>query len=173
MKIRLGFVSNSSSASYYVTLRDSWDRVSLAIKENCHWPYFEENDIMLKINDATKIIQERLSYLSNHTDSWLCGSKEQLELRIKKLEDTKSRIIDITNTTEKALSLQKELVEIILKLNNIELSEVHSDYVVLFSDTVMHNSYEQGMPELLKEIVLFYSFENPGLIRLKVEHHNM
>lgn len=171
MKIRLGFVSNSSSASYYVTLRETPQDALLTITAQCSWPYFQEGIVLSKLDEWIKSYENRLEYIDKTRETFLIGSKESIELTLKVLQDKRKRIKYIFEQRRKDWTiLPQELLDYILELNYITV-EYKDDRVLLSATTAMHNNYIEGMPDLLKDIVLYYSFEEPERITLKVEHN--
>ena len=61
------------------------------------------------------------------------------------------------------------MLEIVFDIQYIKCDDTESG-IMLSSDTVMHNCYLEGLPELLKEITLYFTFEKPDDITLKIEH---
>lgn len=164
MKIRSGFVSNSSSASYMVTISESFN--SIADK------YF--SDIAMLLNKDIKSYKRDKKHYEdiieklNQGDKTIWYNKEHCEECIKLLEviieflkhqfDT-DHIIDKENVLENIL--QYHSIDIIKKSSFTQFKYL----------TSMHNDYGSSMDNLLKEIILIYTFENPSNIICNVEHH--
>lgn len=174
MKIRAGFVSNSSSASYYVTLKGSKDEVLSEIFDNCCYPHIFYENLEVKVKDKLEGLQSRLNDLETKKERFLLGNIPKLKKKIKDVEQTKTRLKELKEEVRQGMigKHRSELTEIALELNYIDLKYCQ-DKILLESKTIMHNSYCEGMPDMLKDIVLYYSFENPNNIQLRVEHHNI
>ncbi len=174
MKIRLGFVSNSSSVSYYITIKGPLNEVLNQIHENSHWPWLMPEAIIKLIDKNLKYLNDRLSDIEEKKESFLLiDSKPDLEKKIENLHKDKAKIEEIKQKRKDDKSWNygtEDLTKIALKLNYIQIDESKPDETVLSSTTMMHNNYIEGMPDLLKDITLYYSFENPSAISLRVDH---
>jgi len=172
MKVRAGFVSNSSSASYYVTLRGSPKEVLDTIAENCNWPYLQTNIVLEQLKNRLESNQKRLDKIANDTDTYLIYSKAEIEKNIEYLKEQIVKVNEIIKQRDAGLSYdygKEEIAKIAFELNYIKFEE-EDDQVVLESTTIMHNNYVEGMPEFLQDIVLYYSFEQRKLISVRVAH---
>ena len=157
MKIRTGFVSNSSSSSYFVEIEgiDLKDFLNKLFIEYT-WNHFNKSEIEARLyqciennkvakRDYNKSGVSRL--FEKNYDTWLKDSENDLD-QFKKAK------------TDEAL------VKFVIKYNGINLK--HSkDKIRLSTWTSMHNSFNEGMPELLKEIVLFFSFDTEYKVNCK------
>jgi len=183
MKTRLGFVSNSSSASYYVRLKGSRTEALQTITSECSWPYFQKDAIVATIDEKIKSLKSRLDYFDRVSETFLMGTKDDTEKRIQELENIKLKVKAIfeergkrwkkmnLDKIEKSMNdLADELLDIVFKLNFIKIDKETEEEFAFSSTTIMHNNYVEGMPDLLKDIVLYYTFEEPSKISLRVEH---
>jgi hypothetical protein len=50
------------------------------------------------------------------------------------------------------------------------MKKINPNTIRLKADTIMHNNYTEGMPEMLQEIVLYHIFEDPTSIKVEVDH---
>lgn len=155
MKIRNRFVSNSSSASYYITILSPPKETLLDIASNCWYPYL---DISLMTKELNSAIQELEALSSISVD------KDVFKKEIRIFENYK-------NLLERKNLDSEQQTKIALELNGITLIE-NATSTVLLGHTCMHNCYDEGMSPFLKEIALYYSFENPSKITLRIEHHD-
>jgi len=162
MKKRKGFVSNSSSASYIVEIRDikeddfagllgceySWDGFNLDSVRNRIAKRVEELEELQKTENNTKTHDKYLGFFY----------REQLE-DYKKLKEISLQVNDDDSL---------EVIKFILEYNDIKYKAVDGD-IELDYFTSMHNDYVDGMSDLLKEIVLFFMFETDYKIKCKVD----
>ena len=162
MKIRLGFVSNSSSASYIVTLHKKFDSI---------------NDLLVDIYDTcwTAIQDQENDYFD-----------QQALMKLRYPRDKRTTIIEspITKTLEQIYAERPERLRIVtapvtgrnfidsydvkvdvmrrfLEYEGIEISETGNHIYQLKYYTVMHNSFND-MNSLLKNIYFEYLTEQGG-----------
>jgi len=174
MKIRAGFVSNSSSASYTVVLNETIESFLEVIMNDCQDSYMWTDYATKQIKNDLKFIDRKLKIASQYTGRPFFDSIKCLEKRRKDLQKKLKIVQDIrTKTREERrcpnASESRQLFDITSELSNVELED-RGSMVKLTSKTSMHNSYDD-MPDLLREIVLFYTFERPRQIVASVEHH--
>jgi len=168
MKIRQGFVSNSSSASYYVTLNQNIDEALNTIQENCWYPYLDEDALLEILEKYIKDTESRLEDIDKKSERFLIlDTKPELESRLKKYQSMKQTIID--KASGKPIE-DHAIAKMGLELDYILIKDINGIKTELEAGTSMHNSYDEGMSDFLKDIVLYYSFERPELISLKIEH---
>lgn len=173
MKIRQGFVSNSSSASYYVTLKGDSKELLELIGNECDWPFLNIEYIVDTINERIKSIKDSLQYIEVNTESWLVQSKDSLEQDLAELEAKKKTMLEIQKIRSKKETWnvrQSEIINMGLDMEGIKVTSSSTNHIELQANTMMHNNYVEGMPELLKEIVLYFSFNIPDAIHLRVDH---
>jgi hypothetical protein len=84
MKIRNGFVSNSSSASYILTLSGKKDHIEALLNESCEWLLWNDN-YRLRTEEDISRTKHSLKKMEEGGDSFLFESKESLRLRLEKL----------------------------------------------------------------------------------------
>jgi len=144
MKLRNGFVSNSSSASYVVVIGKS--------KEDF-------------LNDMIDGLEYGPFYISNviHT------VESQLE-NLLKVKDDKFFQHSIKNTKSLLTKLKKlknacnpETVETLLKkYYRVDVNDLKTK-IRLTGFTSMHNSFSD-VPDVLKDIITYYTFTSPQVI---------
>jgi hypothetical protein len=168
MKERLGFVSNSSSASYYVIINQGINDVLTTIAEECWYPNLANDNLLSRLNKFIESTEARLKDIENKRESFLLfDSKPELESR---LADYKSMKQIVLNKIYGKDVDESEIVKIGFKLGYITVKDINGIRTELEASTSMHNSYAD-MPDLLQEIVFYYSSEHPELISFKVEKY--
>jgi hypothetical protein len=163
MKTRNGFVSNSSSASYIVKIKDiNFEEFCERIMREYQWYELNMKQTLGKIkkriyqlHESSKASKVR-DKQEEPTDQWYARYMKELEALFE--EGSK---IDEDNIID--------VVKFILEYNDIKLSLV-TNGIELDYFTSMHNCYNEGVSDLLKEIVLFFSFETDYEIKFEVEH---
>lgn len=156
MKIRNGFVSNSSSASYIVRIKDiNFSDFSKLISEEFTTFYgmLSNEELIKRLNSNIKCRKTMMEFTGI--------DKENFEKTISILEETKQKI-------EKGELSIEELVKEALNINGIKIEEENGD-LILNDFTAMHNSYVEGMNDDLKEIVLFMIFDTKYKVECKIE----
>lgn len=163
MKIRLGFISNSSSASYIINLKGNKDDIIENIVSCLR--ILDYNGLLEKrIQDSLKIERESLKRIETTGERFLGETLESIRANIKVLES------DLTKVSDTALT-KAETIDLVFRNFGIKynwtLNGLRFSYY-----TAIHSSYMEGMPDFLKEIVLLYKFEHPELIRCKFKSDN-
>jgi hypothetical protein len=145
MKIRNGFVSNSSSSSYIVTLKNKTFKefASNFLAEGDFYDYDPQSLIKKMKLDIEEYKQHDTTKQEWYKD-W-----------IKQTEETLNKMEKIYNKK----GLCPELLKVIMEKYGIKVTEENNN-VVLDYFTSMHNSYNEGISDLMKEIILFCCFEN-------------
>ena len=150
MKIRNGFVSNSSSSSYIVRIKDTtWDEFCDLVSGDKGFYYREE--LVQKIDEEITRYETYINETKDDKDNILKSMipiyKDQLA-KLKKLKKKMPKDND------------DQLVEIALEFHSIKW-EVDEDCkeVELRDFTSMHNSFNEGMSPILREIVLTLMFD--------------
>lgn len=175
MKIRLGFVSNSSSASYTVILNESMDDFINTMHDQCSYPYLWPNVIIENLNRSIQGTQERIDLANTHNGRPFFESIEILETRKASLEETRRSVEEIQNNTQgpggRASNYEekKRILNLVLTINHITMKD-NGSIIQLDATTIIHNNYMEGMPDFLKEIVLYYTFERPKNVMVQIDH---
>jgi len=167
MKIRNGFVSNSSSASFIVTVKMDKHQLFHVLSKELGWSYLSKAAFRGIVSVA---LEKHKEYLR----------KEKKELKNKKLKE----ILPFDNFWEDTVKSETELLDKIdkYKINDYKY-DGEEDYINFVQDvlsyhhiflkplfktedvwefsswTSMFNSYDD-IPTLLKEIILMFAFEN-------------
>lgn len=150
MKIREGFVSNSSSASYIVKIHTSWEDFSTIIKDEIYWSFCDVNSLKTEIQNSITREKEFLNkgkVTSNKEATLFEPLLEYWEEALAKHEETLKEL-DKEMTPE-------DMIKWVLKYYGMGFIE-KPDMIELSGFTSMHNSYVEGMQDLLKEIVLCF-----------------
>lgn len=156
MKIRNGFVSNSSSSSYIVKIRDtSKEEFAEAMRDV--WPYFFYENLMSRLDKDIDFFSKAIEEEKSHsTDKSLRRLLQDInQVRLNELLNLKGRLTEIR---EDGLKNFDKLVFLVLEYNNLQC-EIKDGYISLRSFTSMHNSFNDGMNEVLREIVLTLMFD--------------
>jgi len=154
MKIREGFVSNSSSASYIVkihgvTLAELWNKLA----PEYSYGLFCKDSFVHKLIKTIAKFKERKNGDSDFA-KYYEGEIDKLEeyLETLKAED---------------LPFEKFL-QIFNEYNHISINECFKG-VELKCDTSMHNSFDEGMSDIVQEI-MFYMMSLDYKVTLEVDH---
>jgi len=155
MKIRSGFVSNSSSSSYLVRFHVPFDEFARMLRSEyggnwCTWPIIS-GKVNARIGQVKKGLADEKDRLSGQpiTNDMLSYYDEQL----KKLNSFREELDRLACGDDAAV-----LVKFILKYNQI-ICDIENDIVKLGNFTSMHNDFVSGMSELLQEIIWFFMFD--------------
>ena len=137
MKIRKGFVSNSSSASYIVKIKgiDFSEFCQALRNEYGCWGIFSTKGLQNKINSL---------YESTRNSS--------IEIFRDEVEEFKNRVDKLGDDNF------EDVVKLALDFYNINSSEVKGG-IELTDFTTMHNDFDSGMSNIMKEIVLYFMFD--------------
>lgn len=173
MKIRAGFVSNSSSASYTIVINETMEEFMKVMTTDCSYPYMKVNYILKRIRNNIKYLNERLEIANQHTGqvfyesiTYLENRKTELQNKLKIVENIRTKIYE--NGHRVSISDSKQLFDIIAELSYVELEHKES-MVTLTSKTAMHNNFHD-IPDLMREIILFYTFHRPQQIVASVKY---
>ena len=142
MKIRNGFVSNSSSSSYIVKIKnlDFEELANCMASEYSYDDFFSLEQVKEKLDETIKSLSD-----GEHSE-WYKHHLEQLnELKVE---------LDAINPED---SFEK-ILRVMLKYYQIGVKETNNA-VELSCFTSMHNSFNEGMSDVLKEIMLYFLFD--------------
>lgn len=164
MKVRTGFVSNSSSASYIIkVLAPKEEIISLLICEY-GWVYFHKEEfvkmVTKKIKDHERNDDEKIKYLSDLGQTF----KETMAKQRKEYREKLQGYID------RNLSDDEVLFTTVLESKNIKCRQI-DDNTVFESETSMHNDYNSGVANLLKEFLLLFMFEHEYKISCEIKQY--
>ena len=171
MKNRNGFVSNSSSSSYIVKIHATPDEFVDFLEAGGHkWDYFNLDNIKNKIDFQIKELEEsRKKSLEEYKDRSECLSKFY-DSRLTLLNEFKKEAGALTEENFDAT------VALVLKYNDItygleedSVADSEENIVTLSYFTSMHNDFNDGMNDLLKEIVLSFLFDTNYKVECKRE----
>lgn len=147
MKIRDGFVSNSSSASYIVKIHGvTFAELSNKLKPEYSWYIFDKETFVNLLNKTYKSFNKLID-----------ASEKQQSPMLSYYITHCSKIKEHLTLLEKDISFE-EYLRIFFTFHQLNIIETE-DYVELNNFTSMHNSFNEGMSEILKEIILFLMSE--------------
>jgi len=161
MKKRKGFVSNSSSASYIVEIRDIKESTFFGLLQTAGYAWDE-----LSLNGIKHFISERIKEYKQHIEENKGSNKDMLgfyERHLKSLETSQKEVMAVDEDDI------EESIKYILKFNGIMYKWTDGD-IELGDFTSMHNSYRDGVSPLLQEILLYFMFETDYKIKCRAEH---
>ena len=150
MKIRSSFVSNSSSASYTLTIRgiEEDEFYEQIISEFWLGPWIDA--LKERIKDEIKDVKE------NGDHPW----GKPAEKRLEKIVEAKKAI----ESDDRILQLK-----CVLDWNRITIEHKYGRVINVKEWTSMHNDYDTGMGKMMKEISLFFLFEKAGYYDIRAE----
>ena len=158
MKIRSGFVSNSSSASYSVTIVGvEWESLVNVLLQEYGWD-------LLNAGSTLRDLRERLTELEQEDVEMSEGISVILsEMNEQWMTNLQNQILSLENAED-----QYDLVERILNINGVTVFKT-DDQISFTGVSTCHNDY-RDMPLLLQQIVLCISFETPCRVICEVSH---
>ena len=156
MKIRLGFVSNSSSASYFITLKGKMKDINTLLIDSFSFVTWDDT-LITRIEENILRTKTSIKHIEEKTDSFIYESLEELTASLVQLEKDKDYMLTAGYLTE---SYDSTITDIILRTYGVSKTEEH-ERVVLSHHTVMHNTYiDGGLSKVLQELVMVSAFEN-------------
>ena len=164
MKIRSSFVSNSSSASYIITInKEKSEFVMECLREYAH-SYFYEKDFAALIEKRISAALQEQEYAKESADDEYKGWKiQEATTTLAAYRDYKSRLEACDHDLTRVFDL-------LMEHKGIEVEEVF-DKTLIKGKTDMHNSMDD-MPDFMKDVALYYLANAPEAIRLRVESHS-
>jgi len=155
MKIREALVSNSSSSSYFFNVKDLKFNDFINMMVSNYWfDYFNKG--LIKGEIKKRLIETQDAH-KKHNMMFVKNSKKMTVIMNKwHQESVKSLEKDLANLNK--CSTNKDLVELVLKYRGIK-TNVAKKGIEFSCFTSMHNDFNEGMEDLLKEIVLFFCFD--------------
>jgi hypothetical protein len=164
MKIRNGFVSNSSSASFIVTIFDTTiDEVCSNISEHFMYNHFSKTALIEKIKNQINNYNKNHELLNDYNNYWIEKVRNYEEiLNIIKQDINKNNTSTFESLNENlALRVLKEFYGVIVLQDE--------NKVILSTFTSMYNDITE-IPEILKDIVVYYNFVNNKKITCEIEN---
>lgn len=159
MKIRIGFVGNSSSASF--SLKINTDLKSLIkLLENDYYDNFGDISFSDKKSSLLNLLKQfiikeitsKRNSLSNMED--LFTNDFLLSITEKEIEELEERLNNLEKLSK--MELYKEIFNI---LYCISINEFKG-YIELNWHTTMLNDYSSSIPDIIKEILLIEKIDN-------------
>jgi len=156
MKIRNSLVSNSSSASYIIEIKKmDMDTFSSLMLSEYSYDLFSVEEILKKINMQIEDYRNRLT--QGQSDQWFKDWLKDAEKQKEKFE----KLLKSDSTVER--------VKTVLDYHGIEYTEKDNN-LTLKSFTSMHNSFDEGLCPIMKEVALYFMFEDNYELIAKVDH---
>lgn len=151
MKKRYGYVSNSSSASFIVTLNVSKEEFISIVNcsELCGVDSIED-----RIKETVEIFKGSSCFAS------------ALDGKLKECDELNKYLEDIDNYPNWGTSKKFDFCKRVLEIFGLMVFPKDGN-ISLVDGTCMFNSYD-NVPKLLKELIVISSFEHPGKIECKV-----
>jgi hypothetical protein len=179
MKTRLGFVSNSSSASFVVSVVTSLDKEEFCNKLMRIGTYGAldvrdfVSELKCSIDDVEKQIEEDAAEITGDPDGKLNGLRESwIEQNKKRLVSRREFLesVNLDDTDVGAYDLS--IFDYMLLYNGVVCTE-ENGVIQFVCGTTMLNSLSDA-PQMLKELITMMSFEKEELfirdMRFKVIH---
>lgn len=171
MKIRLGFVSNSSSASYTISIGiNKNDFYRGLLSDKSAYTFFSVSSFINELEECIKVIKEgikedKLNIKLGKDRGLMNFCLDSNQNYLKTLKATLVRVKKIKNPER-----DKRIIKEILAYHHIRLNDSLEGSVVLQYHTTMHNSYVEALPDDLKEIILYFMFEHSAKMKMNVDH---
>ena len=161
MKIRKGFVSNSSSSSYIITLdktkADFLDDMVNAYEYGAFNVNYIVENIKKTIKECEEPDQVSIPFIAEHMQNRI----NDLKLLLEKIYDLTK--IEDEDKNSRYYVCNTSVIELLLtEYYNVKIEEL-TKIINVSGWTPMHNSYND-MPEILKDIIVWYTFEDPKVI---------
>lgn len=160
MKIRLSHVSNSSSASYFLSISGkSLEQVVGDLLCEYTWDYFNREKIVQKIKNRISVIRDSGEFskqkkdkeskitidILKSQDEWAKKEIGKLEGFLKIISDSEDDNVAFARAVWDLSGIKVEVKKGKQKKPTIEFSYF----------TSMHNSFNEGMGDMFSEMVLF------------------
>ena len=152
MKIRTGFVSNSSSASFMLTIFEKMESLIDIFKQQNFFFYHLLDDTIEKLELGIKYSEQTKWVSQEHIND----EKEKLTLAKKILENQYE--------CKEDEEYEKEITQL---LNIWGVKIENNDEIILTWHTAMLNEYLSSIPAPVLEIMLNYKFNKPNV---KIEY---
>ena len=170
MKIRQGFVSNSSSASYYIKINEPWEAFVAKAIDKCWYPFFEVNTLSERIDELVVTRTSSIELAEQSEEHWLRSTLNEARAQLEWLKEEKKFLDELNQLRRYTYTQRERIVKLALEVYGIKYSD-EEDHVDVSYFTAMHNDYFESMPEPLIELILYYVFEERNKIELSVEHN--
>ena len=152
MKIRSGFVSNSSSASYIIKIHNtSFEEFSENLMNEYGWytfnPEYLKKEILADIDRQLEYVDKQAVFYNN-----INKTNPLSDYWTERIDKCKEFLKELENPLN-----NKELIKLGLEYNGIKLAIAEDINLIQMHDfTVMHNSFDEGMTPLVKEITFYF-----------------
>ena len=150
MKVRSSFVSNSSSSSYIVTIKNTSQKELLDNIMDSMWSWPEDTigyieDRIDSLKEVAKVIEGK------------CVDKNVVEKSFVSFDNEVKKLHDLLDQVKNGEP--EELFNAMFDCYDVKVEDQCGD-LVLSQYTVMHNDFNEGMEDFLKEIVLILLFDS-------------
>jgi hypothetical protein len=160
MKIRTGFISNSSSASYVIRVGMPYKKLMETIYNEYAYHYFHKDSLTQKVDEKIRYLKQSLDDETEFLRKFY--PIESIERDIKMYEEFKTN-----------LETDKGRIDFYCYLHSIRIKrddENPDTKTVIYLTTTMHNYFHENMSKLMQEIIMEGLFENKYNVECKVYH---
>lgn len=170
MKIRLNHVSNSSSASFILTLVGTTKDINELINDSiCFYSWSDELEKRLR-NDIT-YTKNSITRLEQGKEHFLDESIDELKERIVQLESDLAMLG--TGREFHGRTDLDNFNSMVLRNYGISKTDTSTGVVKLSYFTSMHNCYTESLPQIIHELVLYHAFEKTNIqLTCEIEKDN-
>ena len=161
MKKREGFVANSSSASYTITIQTDKDSFFNNLVEHVSYPHrgsFREK-VVKHIDSMKGYLKDKTSF--PHMKENYLGEIKRHTALLEKLDSLDMRENDGDRI---------HFYELVFNFHNIVWEKTKENHIMISEFTSMHNDFNEGMSLLFKEIIFSFMFETNIPVLAEVAH---
>jgi len=181
MKIRNGFVSNSSSSSYIVNVEGaSMDDFCRNLYSEYRWYIFNIESFLktvkrqkTKTENYIKDILEKGDEPDNSFSSMNEHFCKMYQTRLEELTKIETEIEK--NSEDGKLNYDadpEDVIKMVLNYYGVKLTNTLNDGVQLEYFTSMHNSFTEGVSEILQEVILYCMFDTKYNVKCRRDSDN-
>jgi hypothetical protein len=174
MKIRNGFVSNSSSASFVLTIADSWQNVYDTFKEEM-FPWYHLKSAQkswLDTLDKNILFLEEMKKRYEKDAEMQEGYVEEIMERLK-LRELVNSFEFSDRPSEEMERIQEEFVLLYLSKRDWVTIKTKNDSVCVMTwDTTMFNNCHESTPDSISALILSYVIRGEQDLLTTVIHND-
>lgn len=160
MRIRLGFVSNSSAANFFIVIKNI--NLNDILNEFITKAY--ENIDKKSVLEILNAELEELNaiYNSDKKSNISSALGDVWKNHFERIDVLKSKLLSISEED------RVEMLKLLLSYSNINYQQINEDVHIDYM-TIMFNDFDSSMPSLLKEFIFFLNFYGKYKIEYTVE----